>query len=192
MPHAAITRNLGRSRSWRKATVRSLTQALLKYERIETTLARAKEAQRLAERLVTLGKAGSLAARRQALALLNDRGLVTRLFSDVAPRFSGRNGGYTRILHGGIRGGDGASLATIEWTTLSEKLKPAEKPKTKKEKEPPRPAAARVEPPEAPERPKAPPEKPKAEAHPPGKKEREKPKGFLEGLRKFFKGRPKK
>ncbi|MBI3317974.1 MAG: 50S ribosomal protein L17 [Candidatus Omnitrophica bacterium] len=171
MPHAVLTRRLGRSQSWRKATVQSLARALLKHERIETTLARAKEAQRLAERLITLGKSGSLPARRRAIALLNDPDLVGRLFSDLAPRFQTRSGGYTRILHRGFRSGDGASMALLELV---------ERPPPKGHAAVRQPQAPAPEGAKTPEGAKA----PKAEKPAP-----EKPKGFLQGLRKFFKDR---
>lgn len=185
MPHAVYTRNLSRSRSWRKATVQSLAHALLKHEKIETTLAKAKEAQRLAEKLITLGKDGSLAARRRAIALLGDPDLVGRLFSDVAPRFSSRKGGYTRILHGGFRHGDGASMAVLQLVELAPDLK--RPPSEKREKEPREVKPPVGEPTQAAPKPK--PEKPEKPEKP--KKSEEKPKGFLEGLRKFFKGKPK-
>ena len=197
MPHAVYTRNLGLSSSQRKAMVRSLAQALIRHERIKTTLARAKETQRLVERLVTLGKDGSLSARRHAISLLNDSDLVYRLFSDVAPRFSKRQGGYTRILHNGYRAGDGAAAAVIEFVELSEALKEKPKKATKeKEKdlrvERPTPKA---EQPAVKEEPKKVQEKPKTEGKPEkaeekSKKPQEKPKGFIDGLRGFFKGRP--
>ncbi len=183
MVHAVYTRNLGRSRSWHKATVRSLAQALLRHERIETTLAKAKEAQRFAERLVTLGKDGSLSARRKAASLLGNPELVRRLFSEVAPRFEKRLGGYTRILHGGYRSGDGASLALLEFVELSPRLKEDKKGKGERTPSEPKPPKKSLEPTE-----RATPEMGKAE-------EFERPKGesggFLGGLRKFFKDRPK-
>ena len=177
MVHATYTRNLGRNSSWRKATVRSLAQALIKYERIETTMAKAKEAQRMTERLITLGKAADLSARRQAISLLGDSKLVHRLFADVAPRFSKRAGGYTRIFHQGFRSGDGASLAVIELVELAperqlKELK--EKEKVKKEHK-------------VSESKKAEPEKAEPKKAEPGTAEPEKPKGFVDGLRKFFK-----
>ncbi|MBI3614918.1 MAG: 50S ribosomal protein L17 [Candidatus Omnitrophica bacterium] len=178
MPHSVYTRNLGRSRSWRKATVRSLTSALLKHEQIETTLARAKETQRLAERLITLGKSGSLSSRRRALSLLDDTAMVARLFSEIAPRFTQRPGGYTRILHGNHRPGDGASMAVLELVERTPQKTAKPKGKVKEEVAPPS---------SAPPKPKSA-EKPKVE--PPKKEEPrkpEKPKGFLEGLRSIFK-----
>ena len=187
MPHAVYTRNLSRSRSLRKATVRSLAQALITHERIETTVARAKETQRLVERLITLGKSQSLASRRHAISLLDDSRLVHRLFTDVAPRFSSRSGGYTRILRTRFRPGDGASLAVIELTELAPRVTEEKKPKTKKEE---RPEAPKRQPSEKQEPKKTAEQKP---AQPQKKKEPESPekhdekKGFFGGLRKFFK-----
>ncbi len=182
MVHAVYTRNLGRSRSWRKATVRSLAQALLKYERIETTLAKAKEAQRFTERLITLGKSAGLPARRQAISLLGDSQLVHRLFSEVAPRFAKRAGGYTRIFHQGYRAGDGASLAVVELVELAPELREKEKPKKMEKKEPePKEKPKPKEEPKASEPKRAEPKKTE-----PGKAEPKKPKGFVDGLRKFF------
>ncbi len=172
MSHGVITRNLGRSRSKRKAVVRGLTRALFQSERIVTTLAKAKEAQRFAERLITLAKTGSLSGRRRALQLLADPAGVGRLFSEIAPRFSSRPGGYTRIFHNGHRAGDGASMAVLELVELA----PGKQPKVKKQKE--KEAKPAPEAPRAPEKLRVP-EKPKAE--------KPRPKGFLEGLRKFFK-----
>lgn len=172
MAHAVTTRHLGRNRSWRKATVRSLAQALLRVEKIKTTRARAKEVQRLAERLITLGKRGTLHARRQAIGLLGEEDVVRRLFAEVAPRFQSRVGGYTRVIRDGFRGGDAAQMA---WIELTEKAPEKEK-KAPKEKPLPKP------PPEA----KRPPEKAKEHSAKPSEK---KPHGFFEGLRKLFKRR---
>ncbi len=180
MDHAVFTRNLGRSRSWRAATVQSLAQALIRHERIETTLAKAKETQRLTEKLVTLGKKGSLTARRQSISLLGSPELVRRLFTEISPRFAQRPGGYTRILHDGYRPGDGASMALIEFVELSPRLK---EDKTKKEKGPKK---KEVPPPSFEEKSKM--------SEPKEKKKPDEPSsggGFMEGLRKFFKDRPK-
>lgn len=165
MPHAVQTRHFGRNTPWRKATVRSLAQALLKRERILTTRAKAKETQRLADRLITLGKDGSLSARRRAIAILNDVELVRRLFSEIAPRFSSRPGGYTRVLHAGHRNGDAAAMAVLELV------------------EPSKPKPASAHPPKPSER-KAPGPKPEKD-----QKKEQKPHGFIEGLRRFFKRR---
>ena len=198
MPHDVYTRNLSRSRSQRKALVRSLAQALIKHERIQTTLARAKETQRFVERLITLGKGGTLAQRRHAISLLDDSRMVHRLFTDVAPRFSSRAGGYTRIMKLGFRPGDRASLAVIELTELSPELKEEKKQKGKKEERPKAasPKAVKTAEPEAPKKPAKPEPKPKESAaeKPELKQKKEQPeseeqkkKGFIGGLRKFFK-----
>ena len=191
MPHAVATRRLGRSKSWRKATVRSLAQAVLKEERIRTTRAKAKEAQRLVERLVTMGKKGTLAARRRALSVLDDSGLVHRLFCEVAPRFQNRAGGYTRIFQQGFRQGDGASMAVLELVELSPERRPQPTEEAKGAKKPkPRAEKPKAAPP--PEVPSKPPPQPKPAEKAPAEKPKPKPRGFLDGLRKFFrKGREK-
>jgi large subunit ribosomal protein L17 len=91
-----------------------LVTALLRNERIETTVAKAKEIRPLAEKMITLGKRGDLHARRQALSFMNDEGVVSGLFTNIAPRFAARNGGYTRIVLTRTRPGDAASMAVIE------------------------------------------------------------------------------
>ena len=170
MAHAVYSRDLGRNQSWRKATVRSLSQALLDRERITTTLAKAKEAQRLTERLISLGKDGTLHARRRAVSILGDPRLVARLFDEIAPRFSKRNGGFTRITHSGFRPGDAARMAVIE---LVERAKKEERPAPPK----------RVQPPQErrPEKPVPPRDKPEPEKTPKKKKP-----GFIDGIRKLF------
>lgn len=178
MPHAVYTRDLGRNRSWRKATARSLAQALLKRERIETTWAKAKEAQRITERLITLGKEGGLPARRRAQSILNDVNGVRKLFAEIAPRFQNRAGGYTRILHYGNRAGDGARMAWIELVELGTQI--TEKPKPKTAKEAKKPAVVKERPAE---------KLPAAPEKKPAKLEQKKPRGFVDGLRKFFKRR---
>ena len=107
-------RKLGRPTDHRKAMLRNLVTSLLRSERIETTVTRAKEAKRMAERMITLGKRGDLHARRQALAYIYDEDVVTKLFEEIAPRYKERNGGYTRVLRVGPRRGDGAEIAILE------------------------------------------------------------------------------
>jgi large subunit ribosomal protein L17 len=97
--------------------LRNMVTSFLGDERIETTDAKAKELQKLAEKMITLGKRGSLHARRNALAVIRDRKIVKKLFEDIAPRFQDRQGGYTRIFKAGHRPGDGALLSVIELTT---------------------------------------------------------------------------
>lgn len=185
MPHGAHTRDLGRSRSWRKATVRSLAQAVLRKGRIVTTRAKAKEAQRAVERLITLGKRGTLSDRRQAMSVVNDAEAVRRLFAELAPLMKDRRGGYTRVVWNGYRSGDGASLAVLELVDRPGEIKPPAKPKNKEEKEKPK---ARPERPKVQEKKTQPewqlPPKPKEEQAP-----SKKPEGFLDGLRKFFRRR---
>jgi len=107
--------------------MRSLAGSLIKYETIETTLARAKELRRLTDRLVTMGKKDSLHARRQAYKVLNDHGLVKKLFDEIAPRFKERPGGYTRLIKTRFRVGDNApmSLVTFSAKELVKKEKAA-------------------------------------------------------------------
>ena len=114
MRHRITKRKLNRPTAHRKAMLRNLVKDLLTHETIKTTEARAKETRGPAEHMITLGKDGSLHARRQAMRFLNDKAVVARVFKDLAPRFVGRNGGYTRILKLGPRGGDGAAMVQIE------------------------------------------------------------------------------
>ena len=114
MRHQIGTRKLSRPTAHRKAMLRNLVKDLFSYESIRTTEAKAKEARRPAERMITLGKDGSFHARRLALRYLNDKAIVATIFDDIAPRFAGRTGGYTRILRLGPRGGDGASMVRLE------------------------------------------------------------------------------
>ena len=110
----AIQRKLGRPTDQRMAMLRSLVTNFLKYGKIETTLTRAKETQKLAEKMITLGKRGDLHARRQAMAYLMDETVVKNLFDEIAPKYSERKGGYTRVLKLGPRRGDAAPMAIVE------------------------------------------------------------------------------
>ena len=107
-------RKLGRDSAHRKAMLRNLVTDLLREERITTTEMRAKEARRLAEKMITLGKRGDLHARRQALAVIYDEDVVTKLFETIAPKYEDRQGGYTRILKLGPRRGDNAEEVFLE------------------------------------------------------------------------------
>jgi len=122
MRHLKDGRKLNRTAAHRKALIRNLLKALLVREQIRTTDAKAKELRRHADRMVTLGKRGTIHARRLAYVYLGSRRLVKRLFDDVAPRFHGRAGGYTRVLKLGPRRGDAAPLSIIEFTERREKL----------------------------------------------------------------------
>jgi large subunit ribosomal protein L17 len=114
MRHLNQGRKLGRTTAHRKALLRNLATALLEHERIITTEPKAKELRRVADKLVTLGKRGNLHARRQALQVVRSNAVVQKLFNEIAPRFVGRHGGYTRILRLGYRPGDAAAMAVIE------------------------------------------------------------------------------
>ncbi len=114
MRHRIAGRKLGRASGHRKAMYRSQVTDLLGYEKITTTEAKAKEVRGLAEEMVTLGKKGSLHARRQALAFIWDNKTVDKVFTDLATRYAERNGGYTRIVRLGPRLGDGAAMVRLE------------------------------------------------------------------------------
>ena len=107
-------RKLGRDSAHRKAMLRNLVTDLLREGRITTTDTRAKEARRQAEKMITLGKRGDLHARRQALAYIYDESVVSKLFDEIAPKYSDRQGGYTRILKLGPRQGDNAEMVFLE------------------------------------------------------------------------------
>jgi len=107
-------RKLGVKSDHRVAMLRNMTADLINYGRIVTTVTRAKELRKVAEKTITLGKRGDLHARRQAAAYLYDKNAVGKLFEEVAPKYKERNGGYTRILKLGPRRGDGAEMAIIE------------------------------------------------------------------------------
>lgn len=110
----ARLRKLGRTTDHRKAMLRNQVTSLLRDGRIETTLAKAKETKRMADKMITLGKRGDLHARRQALAYIYDEDVVKKLFDEIAPKYADRNGGYTRVLRVGPRRGDGAEMAIVE------------------------------------------------------------------------------
>jgi large subunit ribosomal protein L17 len=114
MRHLKQGRKLGRTTAHRRALLRNLATALFEHERIITTEAKAKELRRVADKLVTLGKRGGLHARRQALKVVRSNAVVRKLFDEVAPRFTQRQGGYTRVLHVGHRPGDAAQMAVVE------------------------------------------------------------------------------
>ena len=107
-------RKLGRNTSARKALFRSILTSFFEYERIETTEAKAKEINGLAEKLITLGKRGDLHARRQVLSYLMSEEVVTKLFDTIAPKYADRQGGYTRIMKIGPRRGDAAPMVILE------------------------------------------------------------------------------
>jgi large subunit ribosomal protein L17 len=114
MRHLKSGRKLSRSSSHRWALIRNLITSLLRDEKIRTTDPKAKELRRWADRVITLGKQGSLHARRQALGIVQDKAVVRKLFDTLAPRFKDRPGGYTRIIKIGWRRGDAAPVSLIE------------------------------------------------------------------------------
>lgn len=113
MNHNKSYRKLGRRTEHRLAMLKNLTISLVREEQLETTVTRAKELRRFADRMITLGKGGSLAERRRAFAFLRDEAAVAKLFNELAPRYAERNGGYTRIIKTSVRQGDSAELAII-------------------------------------------------------------------------------
>ena len=114
MRHLKSGRQLSRNSSHRWALVRNLVTALLREEKIRTTDPKAKELRRWADRVITLGKQGTLHARRQALSIVQDKAVVKKLFDTIGPRFKDRPGGYTRIVKIGLRRGDAAPMSVIE------------------------------------------------------------------------------
>ena len=127
-------RKLGRPTSQRMAMLKGMVTFLLETGRIETTVTRAKEVSALTDKMVTLGKANTLAAKRQALSFLKKEAVVYKLFSIIAPNYEERNGGYTRVLKIGPRRGDGAEMAVIEMVD-AESIYAPKKDAKKSEKE---------------------------------------------------------
>lgn len=114
MKHRIKGKKLNRTSSHRKALFKNMAQAIIKHEQIVTTLPKAKTMKPIVDKLITLGKKGSLHARRQAFSKLRDENMVAKLFGTLAPRYADRNGGYTRVLKAGYRYGDTAAMAVIE------------------------------------------------------------------------------
>jgi len=114
MRHKIVGRKLGRNASHRKAMFRNMVTSLLEHERIVTTVPKAKEVRRVAEKMITLGKRGDLHARRQAMTYIRSKAVVAKLFDDLSEQYADRQGGYTRIIRTGTRSGDAAPMAIIE------------------------------------------------------------------------------
>ena len=134
MRHQVSGRKLNRSSGHRVALFRNLVVALIRHGKIRTTDAKAKELRGFADRCVTLGKEGTLHAKRRAFDRIRDEDAVAKLFSEIAPGFANRPGGYTRIVKLGIRRGDAAPISIVEWTTEKEqpgKKKPKKRPDAK-------------------------------------------------------------
>ena len=114
MRHKVVGRKLGRPTAHRRALFRNLVTDLLRHEKVVTTEAKAKEVRRLAEKMITLGKEGSLSSRRQVLTFVTDKKVVDKVFSELAQKYTDRSGGYTRITKLGPRLGDGAAMVQLE------------------------------------------------------------------------------
>ncbi len=137
MRHGNKVKKLGRTKAHRDALLRNLVRALFAHERIQTTLAKAKEARRLADRMIRFARQNTLAARREANRFIVDRDILKKLFDAIGPRFAGRDGGYTRIYRLGPREGDAAEMALLELVVREEthkekKAKAAEKGRGRK------------------------------------------------------------
>ena len=123
MRHRRAGRRLNRTPSHRRAMFANMAAALIKHEQIVTTLPKAKEMRRVADRLITLAKRGDLHARRTAASRLRDEGMVRKLFDVLGPRYKERNGGYTRVLKAGFRYGDNAPMAVLELVDRDEEAR---------------------------------------------------------------------
>lgn len=136
MRHNVDGRKLGRTATHRRALYKNLVIALITHERIRTTTPKAKEARRLAERMITFAKRGDLHARRHVASILNDKKAVQKLFDELGPRYSERQGGYTRVLKlSGLRKGDAAEMSVLEF------VKDGDRPKKKRSARKAQPAA---------------------------------------------------
>jgi large subunit ribosomal protein L17 len=134
MYHGKAGKKLGRTSSHKEAMFRNMVTSVIKCESIRTTDTKAKELRKLAERMITLGKRGDLHARRQALAVVRDKSLVSKLFGELTERYRTRAGGYTRIIKMGFRFGDNAPVSILEFIPeekKKEKAKTKAKAKTK-------------------------------------------------------------
>jgi len=134
MRHKVDGRLFGRTANQRKALLRGIVTALFENQRIETTVAKAKEAKRIAEKMVTFGIKADVHSKRQVLSYVTDRTIASKLFTDIAPRFAGRNGGYLRIVQTRNRLKDSAPMAILEFIDYESIKQP--KGKAKKEAKP--------------------------------------------------------
>ncbi len=176
MRHQKKTIKLGRTAEHRKALLANQVCSLIEHQRIKTTLAKARAVRPLAERMVTLGKNGSIHARRTALATLRQRNAVKKLFDDIAPRSAERNGGYTRIVKLGYRRSDSACMAFIEWVDMAEVVEEKATEEKKRKKKPAEPKAEQIEPERVEAKEEEPAEKEEKPAGEPAPPEEAKPK----------------
>ena len=142
MRHKMVSTTFGRSSAHRRALLARLVCCLIEEKRIETTLSRARAARSLAEKMVTLARRGSLAARRKAIAILRRPPVVKVLFEQIAPQCQDRSGGYTRIIKLGLRRGDNAPVAILEWVSIAPVDKKKKKPESKTDEKKLSPKAA--------------------------------------------------
>ena len=126
MRHRKSGRKLGRTSEHRKAMMRNMVTSLFEHERIVTTVPKAKEARKVADKMITLAKRGDLHARRQAYAYIQSKDIVAKLFDVIHEQYVDRNGGYTRIIQTGRRNGDAAPMAILELVGYEEKLEDVE------------------------------------------------------------------
>lgn len=182
MRHRKYNQRLSRPRAHYRAALRNLAMSLLKYQKIKTTKAKAKQTQPLVETLIGLGKRNNLQSRRRALSILQNKAAVNHLFSHICPLFRDKSSGFSRIVHYSHRQGDGAELVFIELTKKLPKAKPKEATKEK--------VSTQKTPSEKAARPQA---EPKVEEKTQPRKEKQrfpkqiKPKKFLGNLRRLFK-----
>jgi len=135
MRHRVDGRLFGRTANQRKALLKGIVVSLLEHERIETTVAKAKEVRKIAERIITLGIKGDLHSKRLALSYLsNNRAAMSKLFGEIAPRLSGRNGGYLRIIQTRNRVNDSSPMAVLEFVDYEDIRKSKEVKKSKEKK----------------------------------------------------------
>ena len=189
MWHRRRRRRLGVKTKHRKALLRNLVRGLAFHRQIITTYARAKEASRLADQMVTLAKGGNLAARRELIRYLGSPEVAKVFIEQIAPRLAGRLGGYTRVLKMNHRPGDNAAKALLEFSVPIETPEKKEKKGKKAKKEKIRPSAEKPSAPKLKEEKKEPKSEEKKKIEKPAeKKETEKRGGFLARLRKFLTG----
>jgi large subunit ribosomal protein L17 len=198
MRHLKRKSKLGKPADQRKALIRSLLIALFKEEKIITTYKRAKEVSRWADKLITMGKRNSLSAKRLSFRLLQDHKLVKKLFDEIAPRFKDINGGYTRVIKYKNRKGDNALLSVLEFTKIKEEIFEEKKKlrllrrkkKEEKLKEDTQPVEEKKEE-KIKEKEKEVKEKKFEKKEKKRRKQpKEREKGFLPGLKKFFRKKP--
>jgi len=200
MRHRKLNKKFDRNKPERDSMMHNLVRGLFISQSITTTTAKAKEARRLAEKLITVAKKDDLHSRRKVFSVLRDETLIAKLFKEIAPLFKNRNGGYTRIVHLGKRKGDNAELSVLELTekkVLAPKVKPKKEKPAEAKPAAPEKGAAKEAAPHAPEKPKEaahekhiPPKKEEKEIHP-APTHKAPAGGFAGTLRKFFRGRTK-